>query len=176
MAKFSYRSKLSPNEREELLIIFFKSLACIKSPKEAAQVISDLMSPQELDMIAKRLAIARELLAGRNYQEIIRDLKVSNGTIARVNAWLNEAGEGFRLISKRVSGRVKQIGKDSIMSDDYGLTQFRRKYPSYFWPEKLLEQIVKSADKKQKQQLRTIIKQSRHKTKLLKQINSLLKQ
>ena len=175
MAKFSPKSKLPTDEREELLINFFESLASVRSSKEAAQVFSDLLSRQELDMVAKRLAIAKDLLEEKSYQEIMKDLKVGSGTVARVNTWLNVAGEGDRLVAKRGGRRQGAFGRDSVWASEENMPGFKRKYPTYFWPEHLLEQIVRSSNRKQKDQLRAVIRQSKHKTRLLKQLSKLIK-
>ncbi|MEK9181157.1 MAG: YerC/YecD family TrpR-related protein, partial [Patescibacteria group bacterium] len=114
MSKFSLHNKLDPSQKENLLIGFFEGLASIKNSEEAAKVFCDLLSPPELEMMAKRLAIARALLEGQNYQEIKKEYKVSTNTIARVNAWLQEAGDGFRLLAKRTSMKSKSYGKDHI--------------------------------------------------------------
>jgi len=170
MAKFALKQKISLQEREKLLIAFFKGLACIKNSREAAKVLSDLLSAQELDMLAKRLAIARALLDGKSYQEIVKILKVSMSTIARINAWLQESGEGFRLIFSRVTPDIPPRKSDP--ADTF--TQFKRKYPQYFWPQLLLERIVASANKMEKEQLRALIQKVNKKSQLLHRLNFLL--
>ncbi|RLC35333.1 MAG: hypothetical protein DRZ76_00320 [Candidatus Nealsonbacteria bacterium] len=63
--------------------------------------IIDLLTRQETITIAKRIKIAKFLIKGKNYRYIERTLNVSHGTIAKVNYWLAEGGEGFRLIVKK---------------------------------------------------------------------------
>jgi TrpR-related protein YerC/YecD len=172
MAKFSPKSKLSLEEREQLLVYFFEALAVIKNSTEAAKVFSDILSDQELDMLAKRLAIARELLNGRNYQDISRDLKVGMNTIARINAWIRESGEGFRLVFSRLSKTHPQ--KATTTSSIRG-SKFKRAYPQYFWPEAVLEQIILSATRKKREALISVIRRSKQKTRLIRQINYILK-
>lgn len=175
MAKFSLNSKLPAAEREQLLVDFFRSLAAIKNSSEAAKVLCDLLSPNELDMVAKRLAIARALLDGENYQAISRTLRVSTNTIARVNAWLNESGEGYRLVVGRVSKSASPKARDHIWASTTGLAQLKRQYPQYFWPELLLKRIIATANKRERLALLSIVSKTKHKTKLLKQIDRILK-
>jgi len=170
MAKFTFRQKMAPEEREGLLIAFFKGLACVKNSKEAAQVLSDLLTEQELDMLSKRLAIARALLRGDNYQEIVIRLKVSMGTIARVSSWLQESGEGFRLIISRL--KPESVPHRSSPADP--ITQFKRKYPQYFWPQQVLERVVIAANKREREQLKALIKKTRKKTLLMRRLDFLL--
>lgn len=161
---------MAPGERERLLIAFFKGLACVRNSKEAAQVLSDLLTEQELDMLAKRLAIARALLNGDNYQEIVKGLKVSMGTIARVNAWLQESGEGFRLIISRLTPDF--VPRRSDLLDP--ITRFKRKYPQHFWPQQILERVVAAANKREREQLKALIQKTRKKTLLMRRLDFLL--
>ena len=101
MAKFYYKSKLSKQEQEELLIDFCNAVSSIKDSKEAAQFLKDLLSPQEAEMLAKRMKIADLLLKGWKYKQIGEQLKVGEGTIARISEWLKFTGDGYRLIVKR---------------------------------------------------------------------------
>lgn len=174
MPKFSLKSKLPQGQREELLFDFFRSLSCVKNSTEAARIFSDLLSPPELDMLAKRLAIARLLIAGVHYQKIMKELKVSNSTIARVNFWLQESGEGFRLVFDRIKPR-RQFRDGQTNGERGGLELLKRKYPLYFWPQLVLEEILKSANRKELANLRMVINKSRAKTQLLRRIDRILK-
>lgn len=171
MAKFALKSKLPPQEREQLLIDFFESLAAIKNSTEAAKVFSDLLSEQELDMLAKRLAVARELLVGQSYQTISRKLKVGVNTISRINAWIRESGEGYRLVFRRVP---KTLAGDRKVRVDSTFARFKLSYPQYFWPELVLEQIIASATKKKRMALISVIRRSKQKTRLIRQVNFIL--
>ncbi len=147
MAKFR-KNELSKKEIEELLLDFAVVLANIKQPKEAVQFIRDLMSGKEARMFAKRLKIADLLLSGKNYSEISQDLKVSSSTIARVNAWLQE---GYRLMIARLKARRNNEQCSPDIHSDF--PSIRRRYPAYYWPQSLLEAVVSSASKRQKQQI-----------------------
>ena len=109
MAKFSRIPKLSKKERQNLLIALCEALTSIKKKEEAAQFLADLLSPQELEMLAKRLEIAKLLIDGDTYATICGKLKVSHNTIARVNAWLTLSGSGFRLVIERTRIKRKKI-------------------------------------------------------------------
>ena len=105
MAKFYYKSKLSSKEQEELLIDFCNAISSIRDSKEAAQFLKDLLSPQEAEMLAKRIKIAELLLNDWKYKRIGELLKVGDGTIARVSEWLKLTGDGYRLIVKRLKDK-----------------------------------------------------------------------
>ncbi len=143
-------------------------MATLGNPSDAAEFLKDLLSEAELLMLARRLQIAELLIEGLTYEQIRKEIKVSFGTIARVQTWLTLYGEGYRKILKRIAKK----GKNSA-----GLSSFdkvKRKYPMYYWPELLLDEIVKSANKREKNRLQKIVEQLKDKTKLSRQLSSLL--
>lgn len=177
MAKFSRFSKLSSVEQETLLIGFCKALVALKTPEEAAQFLKDLLSKQEAEMLAKRIEIARYLIRGEKYNAIQKSLKVSNGTIARVSQWLATSGQGYRMIVSRVQperSEAQEFIKE--LEKPFSWRSLKRKYPSYFWPDILLEEFVKGAKKQQKERMRTILSQFNRKSEVFEKLNLLLKE
>jgi len=177
VAKFSRISKLSKLKRQELIITFCKALTSLKNDREAAKLLTDLLSPQELEMVAKRLEIARLLIEGQNYESIKSLLKVSPVTIARVNTWLNISGDGFKIAVSRTTDK-KKIYKhtDEELYDPNSWYNYKRRYSLSFWPELLLEELMKQSDKKQKQKLITILHSIENKTRVFKKVSSEFKQ
>lgn len=173
MAKF--KSKLP---KEEVGKIFYKlclAISEIKKPDEAAAFLGDLLSLQEAEMIAKRLKIAEFILDGNSYYEIRKKLKVSYGTIARVQEWLKISGEGYRRAVERTAGKNIKIKKEY---QTVNLNTIKRRYPMYYWPEIVLENIIESANQRQRDKLRRIIKcmdKMKEKTDLYKKLNRLIR-
>ncbi len=159
VAKFSRIPKLSKKERQTLLITFCEALTSIKNKEEAAQFLVDLLSPQELEMVAKRLEIARLLVDGNTYDLIRGKLKVSHNTIARVNTWLTLSGSGFRLIIERTKKKGKKIYEHSFEEkyDPQSWYNIKRRYSMYFLPELVIEELIKQSDENQKQKLASIL-------------------
>ena len=114
MAKFSRIPKLTKKERQNLLIALCEALTSIKKKKEAAQFLTDLLSPQELEMLAKRLEIAKLLISGDTYDAIRGKLKVSHNTIARVNASLTLSGSGFRLVIEQTKNKGRKMYEHTL--------------------------------------------------------------
>ena len=167
MAKFTRRQKLSPKEETDLIIKFCQAIASISKTEEAALFVRDLLSKPEVRMLAKRLKIAEMLIKGEKYEDIIEQLKVSASTIARVNVWLNQSGEGYRLVLNRTS-RIKEPRKPVW-------TGLKRKYPMYYWPEILLKEIIYSANKKQKDKLKLLLDKLDEKNELIKELDEMLR-
>ena len=170
MAKYS---RISNREREELLREFSEALSVLKNPDEIMNFLIDLLTNQETVMLAKRIKIAKLLIKGKNYREIEDLLKVSHSTVARVGQWLTEAGEGFRIITKR----TKKEEPKPPGSFDYAMKDwraFRRQFPAMFWPQLLIEDIIKVMNKRQKEKVHHAIEKLNRKSKLYKQINKFL--
>jgi len=119
--------------------------------------IKDLLSPQEAEMLAKRIKIAQQLLDGQDYGSIQRMLKVSTGTIARINEWLKYSGDGYRLMIERLKKKNKNSGVRKSTSSPWD--DLKRRYPIMFWPQLVLEEFVAETSVKKKEKLRRIINQ-----------------
>lgn len=167
MTKFP--KTLTRKEQESLFIDFAQALATLHSPTEMAQFIKDLLSEQETTMLARRLQIAKLLYRGLTYEEIKKTLNVGFGTVARVQTWMQIYGEGYRTVLERTKKKDDQ-NKETSEWD-----KLKRRYPGYYWPQLLLEEIVKSANRKQKQRLQKVLDQLKEKTGLNKQLGNVLK-
>ncbi len=184
MAKYSLK-KLTKEKQQKLLLELCQALSVVKDIKEAAHLLGDLLSPQEIEMIAKRLQIAKLLIKGLTYNDIDKELTVSPTTISRVNAWLQQSGEGYRIVIER-SKNNKEL-KDLTLLDqekintDYDKMSWegvKRRYPSYFWPQLLLEEVLNSASSRQKKKLKDVlgvVARADKKNDLYKRLNIILK-
>ena len=164
----SLKYKLNKSQQEELFVKFCKSLALLHGSVEMAQFFKDLLSEVEVLMLARRLQIAELLMAGETYEQIRQEMKVSKNTIARVQTWLELYGDGYRTVINR-SSKAELTNKD-----DQPFAKVKRKYPIYFWPQLVLEEIVKNASGREKHRLQKIIGQMKEKTQLSKQLMKLL--
>lgn len=180
MAKFARIPKLSKEERQKLLISFCEALTSINSKEEAAQFLSDLLGPQELEMLAKRLEIAKLLTKGKTYDQIKKGIKVSFSTIARVNAWLTLSGNGFRLVIERTKKKEKKENESSWSLfekyDPYSPTNMKRRYSMYFLPELLIGEILKRSNERERNRLVTILDSIESKPEIFQQVNAELKE
>lgn len=67
MARYN---KLQKTEKLKLLTALCEAISCTKNSQEAAKLLTDLLSPAEIEMVAKRLEIAKLLIKGYSYDEI----------------------------------------------------------------------------------------------------------
>ncbi|MDP3941063.1 MAG: YerC/YecD family TrpR-related protein [bacterium] len=160
--------KLSVAEQESIVTDLVSAIIQAKNIEQASLFIQDLLTRQELENLAKRLRIAKLLLQGKTYEEIEQLAHTSHGTIAKIAIWLAERGEGFRSVISKLPQekvRVKELS-------DWD--RLKRKYPMYFWPELLLEEVIQSANSKQKQKIRNVLKNLDEKSEMHKKIEQLL--
>lgn len=171
MRKYSY---ISNKERSKLLEEFCEALSVLKNPQEIMNFLVDLLTKQELVMLTRRLKIAKCLIEGKNYQYIEDVLKVAPTTVAKVNQWLEESGEGFRLVAERTKKEPsKPLSNWDIAAGEWRI--MKRRYPSMFWPQLLVENIVKTMNKKQKDKVRRAIQKLDRKSSTYKQFSRVLK-
>lgn len=166
---------ISKDIQQELLADFCEALLNIRNIDEAVKFLTDLLTKSEVIMLAKRIKIAKILIEGEDYKTIEGALKVSHGTIAKVATWLAEAGEGFRLIAER----TKKEKPKPPSSWDYARREwrsFKRTHPMMFWPQLLIEEVISSANRKQREKIKRAVEKLDHKSKLYKQINKILVQ
>lgn len=162
--------KLSLSEQESIVTDLVAAVIQAKNVEEASLFIQDLLTKQELENLAKRLRIAKLLLEGKTYEEIELLIHSSHGTIAKIATWLSQRGEGFRNTVKKLPQIQKGVGTRELSDWD----RIKRKYPMYFWPELLLEEVVQTANNKQKQKIRNVLKNLEEKSEMNKRIEELL--
>lgn len=148
-------SKLSPNKRKELMVALCRALSTLNKPEEVAEFLLDFLSPKENETVAKRLRIAELLAAGSNYEQIRQELRVGRSTIARVNTWLNLSGKGFKLVLMRKKAEPREQSLDEKY-DPYTWSNFKRRYSLYFWPELLIEELIKQSNENEKDKIKKI--------------------
>lgn len=163
--------KLSRTEQEDLVFDLVNALVQTQSLNEAALFLQDLLTKSEMKMLSKRLRIAKLLLTGLTYEQIETQLHVSHATVAKIAAWLAERGDGFRKIIEKLP-KEKQEEKWFERSE---WDSFKRRYSLYFWPELLLEEIVKNANQKQKERIKSVLERLEEKSELHKKIEKLLR-
>lgn len=171
MAKFPRISKLSKKEQEKLILEFCEAFVAIKNTREAASFVKDLLGRQEIEMLAKRLRIAKLLLEGKKYEEIGDELRVSFGTIARVNLWLKTSGEGYRLIAKRTKKR-KESEVELMVKES--LDGYIRARSSYYWPYFLWKEVMRNLNQRKRERFQKILAQSEEKEEMYQEFDQLL--
>lgn len=153
-----HSKNLSKKEIDKMFYKLCCAISEMKTAKESAEFLRDLISYPEAEMIAKRFKIAEMLDGGHKYDHIKEKLKVSFGTISRVQEWLNISGEGYRnALRKTKNDKIDR--ENELNSKEYALVSVKKRFPLYHWPEIVLENIVVNMNTRQKQKMKGVFKE-----------------
>lgn len=137
MGKFNYiiykekrLEKFSRDEQEDLVFDLINAFALVNNPLDSALLLQDLLTEDEIKDLAKRLRIAKLIIAGRTHEEIVSSLHCSFATVTKVKIWLSNAGEGLRKTIKRLPERRKVHIPKRMPGVGYGLPNIIDYYTS----------------------------------------------
>jgi len=114
MAKFEGHKRLHQEDRELILGDFYSSFLLIEDEGELIAYLNDLLSEPELEMLARRVQIARMLKEGFTYEEIRTALYVSEGTVASCAQSLKRGEGGLDLVAGRLAGVAENEASDEV--------------------------------------------------------------
>lgn len=97
------RWQLTEKAMNRLTNELITGLTSLNKKDQLKKVYLDFFTPTETKMFAKRLQIAKMLLAGKSYQEIRHELKVGYDTIASIANRLERSGDGYRALVSYLS-------------------------------------------------------------------------
>jgi len=96
------KQDVSRKIEKKIFKCLYQVLADMRKKDEVKMFLDDVLSEVEKTVLAKRLAIANYLTKNKSYEVIRDELKVSSATIANVQRWLEQGGEGLALALKRI--------------------------------------------------------------------------
>jgi len=80
----------------------YKAVLSLKTTEECVAFFNDLCTIQELEALAQRLEVARELSDGKSYIDINKVTGASTATICRVSKALNYGDGGYKTVIERL--------------------------------------------------------------------------
>lgn len=89
-------------------------ISSLNSPEETFELFDKILTPREINDMARRMTALEMLDEGRSYSDITMRLGMSSNTISRISA---KAGFGFRRCSSKVidnNTRLPKIEKSKI--------------------------------------------------------------
>ncbi len=87
------------NTREKQL---YRAFIEVKSEAEVAALLRDLLTLPEIDELALRLEVARQLSEGKTQRVVAKNSGASIATVTRVNQWLTRGMGGYKLVLERL--------------------------------------------------------------------------
>ncbi|MDO8594898.1 MAG: YerC/YecD family TrpR-related protein [bacterium] len=98
-------------ERQKLLSEFWKAVFLMETVEETRSFFKDLLSETEEVMLARRLKIAKLLLAGKSYETIGKTMHTGASTIASVHAWLDGGFGGYVKAIHKLEQEERRVRK-----------------------------------------------------------------
>ncbi|MDD4319479.1 MAG: Trp family transcriptional regulator [Candidatus Peribacteraceae bacterium] len=83
----------------------FELFASVSNAKEAEMLLRDILTPQELESVAERWQLVRELVKGTPQREIAEKLNLSISKITRGSRQLQYGSGGFGLFLGKRGGK-----------------------------------------------------------------------
>lgn len=128
MGKFNYFSykekrldKFSTDEQGDLVFDLINAFSLVNNPYDSALLLRDLLTETEVRNLAKRLRITKLILEGKKHEDIVGELHCSFATIAKVSIWLDNGGEGFKKVIKKLPKRREVNIPKKMPGVGYGL-------------------------------------------------------
>ena len=81
----------------------FNAILTLKTVDECYLFFEDVCTIKELQSMAQRMQVAKELTANKNYLQVYEETGVSSATISRVNKCLQYGTGGYKIALERLT-------------------------------------------------------------------------
>lgn len=81
----------------------FEAILTLKTVDECYLFFEDMCTIKELQSMAQRMQVAKELTANKNYLQVYEETGVSSATISRVNKCLQYGAGGYKIALERLA-------------------------------------------------------------------------
>ncbi|MFH1462475.1 MAG: YerC/YecD family TrpR-related protein [bacterium] len=143
MGKF-YLNKLPKEKRIQMIGEFYDVIDSLKGRQEIRLFFKDLLTPDEIATLMRRIEVATLLTAGFTYDQTAQILGVGRGKITNVQKSLIRSGDGYKTVIKRLlENRRKKLRaqkqKGKIQKSSF--EKLKKKYPLHFLLFNLVDEI-----------------------------------
>lgn len=131
-------------DSEKLSLIFnnfWSAIALLDDKRQIKDFFQSLLTHTEMEMLSKRIQIAKMLLSGNSYEQIKHKVKVTDSTIARINNLLAIDNNGLEMVVKKLKKIEEDLEKERMST----VPNLKKKYPTYFLPEIVLDAVIKKS-------------------------------
>lgn len=95
---------MAGNRRNPETDELFEAILCLGSVDECYDFFEDLCTIKELADMSQRVRVAKLLLEGATYEQIVKKVEISTATISRINRCIQYGTGGYRTILGRAGG------------------------------------------------------------------------
>lgn len=99
-----YQSKLSNEETDHL----FEAILTLETVEDCYRFFEDLCTIHEIQSLAQRMEVARQLDEKKTYSSIAEDTGASTATISRVSRCLIYGADGYRRVLDRIKAKESE--------------------------------------------------------------------
>jgi len=132
------RKNLSDNEQMIILDALYTSAGSVRGRDAMKRFLRDLLTESERIMLGRRILIARALMTGSSYDEIVSEMRVGPDTIRRVHIWLEDQIPGYENAIRGLEDEKRKRLNNSQYRKSV-LYRLKKKYPLHFllfpWPK-----------------------------------------
>lgn len=93
---------MNPKLKNEGMDFLFESILNLKTVDECYDYFEDLCTINELKSISQRAVVAKMLVEGKVYNDIVENTGASTATISRVNRSLQNGSNGYHTVFERM--------------------------------------------------------------------------
>jgi len=159
MGVFNLNS-LPKEKRIQMIGEFYDVIDSLKNRQEVRFFFKDLLTPNEIATLMRRLEIAVLLEVGFGYNEISKMLGVGKSKIANVQKDLLREGNGYKIAIERLlknrRKRLKKI-KEKEEATPGSFKKLKKIYPGHFMLSNLIEEFSESLDDDPKKRKETAL-------------------
>ena len=94
----AYNSRLKSEQTDAL----FEAILTLDTMDDCYRFFEDICTIKEIQAIAQRLEVAKQLRENKTYNEIEAETGASTATISRINRSLNYGADGYNLIFRKL--------------------------------------------------------------------------
>lgn len=94
----AYNSRLKSEQTDSL----FEAILTLDTMDECYRFFEDICTVKEIQSIAQRLEVAKQLRENKTYNEIEAETGASTATISRINRSLNYGADGYNIIFRKL--------------------------------------------------------------------------
>ena len=144
--------KVESDIKSKCLDALYSALDFAKEKNETKSFVSDVLTESEKIMIGRRILIAKKLLLGQSYRDIVGEMGVGLDTIFNVKKWLGGRHKGIEKAVERMKKAMRHSVKNKSEFRDYyptsGLAEIKRRYRGHYWLSNLLDEVNENKGEK----------------------------
>ncbi len=86
--------------KSERIAELYRVVASLSTPEECEILFEDLCTKKEVEKMAERIYAAKQLMAGKTYNQVMAEADISSATLSRVSRCV-QYGEGYSKLLKQ---------------------------------------------------------------------------